>query len=322
MPGRTYQAGSGSYRYSINGQEKTPEIAPNTTTAVFWEYDARIGRRWNLDPRPNVSISPYNCFAGNPIFYFDNKGDSVGLGNLYEKDVNGLYKHTNEIFAFELFAKTKEGEKYIRDRAHSGFKLKGVFVNGLNIDVKTEGAESKKGIDINLDVVPVNTIQSNTGAGRARTGDYNTKDGRLKLSFQIEEQPELSTVKDWQEARDKMLEHVDDWAHEFYLHGDLQEKRFLFGSKIKWDSHNPSSWIPSKFGGESNIGFDLNKSQAYINSHLQTMPQLRVLNEVQQLKIVFNQGLQPHSLDYLFKRIMLKGLGITTLDYYESIPKY
>ncbi len=77
MPGRTFQFGTGSYRYSINGQEKTPEIAPNTTTALFWEYDSRIGRRWNLDPRPNVAISPYNCFAGNPILYPDNKGDSI-----------------------------------------------------------------------------------------------------------------------------------------------------------------------------------------------------------------------------------------------------
>jgi hypothetical protein len=77
MPGRTFQAGSVSYRYSINGQEKTTEIAPNTTTAEFWQYDARIVRRWNVDPKPNVSISPYNCFAGNPILYPDNNGDSI-----------------------------------------------------------------------------------------------------------------------------------------------------------------------------------------------------------------------------------------------------
>jgi len=78
MPGRIYQAGSGSYRYSINGQEKTPEIAPNTTTAEFWQYDSRIGRRWNLDPKPTVGISQYSTFAGNPIWYSDIKGDSIG----------------------------------------------------------------------------------------------------------------------------------------------------------------------------------------------------------------------------------------------------
>lgn len=77
MPGRSYQVGSSSYRYSINGQEKTPEIAPNTTSALFWEYDSRIGRRWNVDPKSNVSISPFNCFASNPLYNLDKLGDSI-----------------------------------------------------------------------------------------------------------------------------------------------------------------------------------------------------------------------------------------------------
>ncbi|MEO6720119.1 MAG: hypothetical protein ABIN67_07120 [Ferruginibacter sp.] len=78
MPGRTYQATPTSrYRFSINGQEKESELNENITTAEFWEYDSRIVRRWNVDPRPNISISPYNCFAGNPILYPDNNGDSI-----------------------------------------------------------------------------------------------------------------------------------------------------------------------------------------------------------------------------------------------------
>src|SRR5690606_21801753 len=59
-----------------NGQEKTPEVAPNTTTAEFWQYDARIVRRWNVDPRQSTSISPYNAFAGNPIWNSDPLGDT------------------------------------------------------------------------------------------------------------------------------------------------------------------------------------------------------------------------------------------------------
>ena len=63
MPGRSYSTGNG-YRYSINGQEKTPEIGANTTTAEFWQYDARIVRRWNVDPITNEAESPYLCFSG------------------------------------------------------------------------------------------------------------------------------------------------------------------------------------------------------------------------------------------------------------------
>ncbi len=77
LPGRTYSTGN-AYRYSINGQEKTPEIAPNTTTAEFWQYDARIVRRWNLDPKPNLSISSYAVFENSPIWKNDILGDSIG----------------------------------------------------------------------------------------------------------------------------------------------------------------------------------------------------------------------------------------------------
>ena len=36
------------YRYGMNGQEKTDEIHNGHYTAEFWEYDSRLGRRWNL----------------------------------------------------------------------------------------------------------------------------------------------------------------------------------------------------------------------------------------------------------------------------------
>jgi hypothetical protein len=78
LPGRTYQAGAASYRYSFNGQEKTDEIsgAGNHTTALFWEYDTRLGRRWNVDPLAHKlpSYSPYVAMANNPIMFFDPDG--------------------------------------------------------------------------------------------------------------------------------------------------------------------------------------------------------------------------------------------------------
>ncbi len=78
MPGRTYGAASG-YRFGFNGQEKSTEINSdgNSTTAEFWQYDARIGTRWNLDPKPSVGISQYACFANNPIWYSDILGDTT-----------------------------------------------------------------------------------------------------------------------------------------------------------------------------------------------------------------------------------------------------
>ena len=78
LPGRKYQATPTSkYRYSINGQEKESELNENITTAMYWEYDSRIGRRWNVDPVQKTDESPYLCFSGNPIFYKDILGDEA-----------------------------------------------------------------------------------------------------------------------------------------------------------------------------------------------------------------------------------------------------
>lgn len=74
QPGRTYFGGTG-YRYGFNGQEKTVEVSPNSTTAEFWQYDARIARTWNVDPVLKEYESPYMCFAGSPILLSDPAGD-------------------------------------------------------------------------------------------------------------------------------------------------------------------------------------------------------------------------------------------------------
>jgi hypothetical protein len=67
-----------SYRYGFNGQEKQDEISGNGNhyTAQFWEMDPRLGRRWNLDPKPQISISDYAIFRNNPIWFTDVLGDS------------------------------------------------------------------------------------------------------------------------------------------------------------------------------------------------------------------------------------------------------
>ena len=66
------------YRYSFNGQEKDDEIAGegNINTALFWEYDTRLGRRWNLDVEPKSYCSNYSVFSNSPLVKIDPKGNS------------------------------------------------------------------------------------------------------------------------------------------------------------------------------------------------------------------------------------------------------
>jgi hypothetical protein len=69
--------GTSAYRYGFNGQEHSTELEGDDYTAAFWEYDSRIGRRWNLDPKPNVGISQYSAFSNNPILLDDPNGDTI-----------------------------------------------------------------------------------------------------------------------------------------------------------------------------------------------------------------------------------------------------
>lgn len=68
---------SPGYKFGFNGQEKDDEVfnaAGTALTAEFWEYDTRTGRRWNLDPVSQISISDYAAFGLNPIVNVDPNG--------------------------------------------------------------------------------------------------------------------------------------------------------------------------------------------------------------------------------------------------------
>jgi RHS repeat-associated protein len=89
MEGRSFSISS--YRFGFGGQEKDDEIAGpgNSYYAQYWQYDPRIGRRWNLDPKANNYAwqSAYSAFNNNPILY----NDPLGLEG--EKGNNKVQKH-------------------------------------------------------------------------------------------------------------------------------------------------------------------------------------------------------------------------------------
>jgi len=78
MQMKTYQADSNGYRYGFGGQEMDDEIAGqgNSYTADYWQYDARLGRRFNIDPLTSDYPwqSPYACFNNNPMYFNDPLG--------------------------------------------------------------------------------------------------------------------------------------------------------------------------------------------------------------------------------------------------------
>ncbi len=98
--------------------------------------------------------------------------------------------------------------------------------------------------------------------------------------------------------RDNMLKKVDSWSHEFLLHGDLLEKKFLNGSQISPYSHSNASLMASQYYSTG----------------------IQVLQEVQNFPINMNQGLKPHTAGYLYHSIMMPGLGYLVPPI--NAPKY
>jgi RHS repeat-associated protein len=70
MPGRS----TGAYRYGFNGKETDTEMGGGIYTAEFWQYDARIGRRMNVDPVTFPWQSTYATFNNSPIALCDPSG--------------------------------------------------------------------------------------------------------------------------------------------------------------------------------------------------------------------------------------------------------
>jgi hypothetical protein len=117
MPGRNL--GTDSYRYGMNTQEKDDEIygQGNTYSAEFWEYDARLGRRWNVDPKPNPSSSQYNCFAGNPIWFSDFEGDTITI-DLFDPKKDGAIYH--DVAKSAVSKQINDGIFLVYAHSHSG----------------------------------------------------------------------------------------------------------------------------------------------------------------------------------------------------------
>ncbi|MES2430943.1 MAG: hypothetical protein V4556_08400 [Bacteroidota bacterium] len=173
MSGRSYTSGN-EYRYGFNGQEKSEEIAGGLTTAMFWEYDSRIGRRWNVDPKPEISLSPYNCFGSNPIFYSDYLGDKIKGANTTSanravSEIQGTFKGDKAKKLRELF-KLSSDNLTMADISEKDFKN---AVAGLSKDVQQLAYAYMNAINSKSStqtVEMVNMNESLSAKGKSATG--------------------------------------------------------------------------------------------------------------------------------------------------------
>ncbi len=117
------------YRFGFNGQHKDNEIAGtgNHNTAMFWEYDTRLGRRWNTDPVTKPWESRYATMGNTPIWHNDllgNYDDGPHATNpnrdnhegLLLADPHSIARTTDEAHGLRGITVTPKSSDAVKDR--------------------------------------------------------------------------------------------------------------------------------------------------------------------------------------------------------------
>jgi hypothetical protein len=195
---------SGSnYRYAFNGQETQTEITGSSShmSAEFWMYDSRIGRRWNLDPKPNPSFSSYSCFESNPVLFADPYGDTIGISNAINDPVG--------MKALELFASSKEGYDEL-----ARYATKGQTIGSITF--KKDGDLSDQ-IDL---LINFTGDASKAGGQTGKTFDYDKTHVGALITVNV------FKGKGW-ESDNETFNKLNTIAHEVFIHATSKSNDFL-----------------------------------------------------------------------------------------------
>jgi len=138
---RSFSAGSG-FRFGFNTQEKDKEIYNNneTYTATFWEYDGRLGRRWNIDIKIPVFLSRYSSLENNPLKLIDLHGDSSVWDNKgymihydpKDKDLRAFMKNGKNLTLIGQLGKKIDATTWFPNLLQENSKIADDMWNPLN----------------------------------------------------------------------------------------------------------------------------------------------------------------------------------------------
>lgn len=168
---------------------------------MFWEYDTRLGRRWNRDLFIKASQSPFVCFNNNPIVFADPLGLD-GVPKQHETKKGDTYSSISIKYKVSV-ENLRKWNKYPDTRIPIGVKLivsdptKPLHL-GSKGQVNT-GEDSKSGTD----------CATSTPEGTALV-EKDKNDGIEENSKDYQECSDLAIDndyfdRDWHAIRDKFL---------------------------------------------------------------------------------------------------------------------
>jgi YD repeat-containing protein len=235
MPGRKFSPSS--YRYGFNGQEKSDEIFEGSTTAEYWEYDSRIGRRWNIDPKPTVGISDYSTLNNNPICYIDILGDTGRVPLKFKLQPVGGYPGEG------LDNLITKGIQWLGHKISGGNVTKSTSVNiqlatSLVVVIASKGKNNKADEELVEQIIKKGsnvtkgiTKELPTQIHHFATNKSKTFTPRMK---EIAEEFELSLNGAWnKQALPHLGRHPNDY-HNFVLQGMQNAKAGAGGSQAEF----------------------------------------------------------------------------------------
>lgn len=234
-----------NYIYGFQGQEDDPEIKGkgNSYTAEFWQYDSRLGRRWNTDPVVKEYESPFACFGNNPILYIDPNGaDNIKFdedgnyvsgeekGKLYEfffGSKGEVVNSNGEVVQMFKFNDRKDGQ--IENFLDSGSgqvagggsdaKYKGI---NLEFEEKANGIVDRAIKDAPTSPGLVGKIETLLWIGAQSTMEIGGKDEPTTLDF-------MTHADEWSNRDDGERINIADGIG----YNDFDANNFLWGNAMK-----------------------------------------------------------------------------------------
>jgi RHS repeat-associated protein len=251
----------GYYRYGFNGQEKSDEIAGagNSYTAEYWQYDARLGRRWNLDPVPTTSLSGYNVLEGNPIRFTDPLGNTW-----FDKAKAKLWSLTHG--GGGRVQKSSDGKNWIAYGAQpdgGGISIRRFKDHHIKLKFEFKGEVSlglQGSVDINLKKIPlVNKLPIVKNVGAKLDLNFisvNLFEGSTNKTYDLTSGDMSQTTSSYHTAGD--FSAVGDlWRHGFGIElaygKDSVQKPNIIGYKLLYSyrTNNGYNGLITKDGSES-----------------------------------------------------------------------
>lgn len=160
-----------------------------------------IGRWMNVDPLAEKyhNISLYAYVNNNPLMFIDPKGEEIDFSWIYSKNAQGNYVNQSLVDAFEFFAGSEEGRKFLADYAK-----KGQTIGGYTF--KENGKYHNKKMDL--------VYKANDNRNRDAGARSVMENGRFVSTIFLSKNGGLTE------------RHLEDMAHESFIHVRLDGKDY------------------------------------------------------------------------------------------------